>query len=324
MTITNEIRLMYERRMDKKEIQKMPSDTTIDKHTRNLQKLNYQITGKIPTMIGQMKWMVDTEPEEVILQMKSMAGRNTETIGLSTQQAYMFSILVGIRTNDFDNFHQNDLYGFVWDVVNNKKGFKKDLNDHKKDKSDVFVPNYDQVQDIVRKYLKEGTDLDFKIILKIYTLYPFRLEVADLMFLRTLHEYKTSPKEANYLVKKSKPRNSFFFSFNDYKTKDAYGERKIDINDTELKNLLIEKTKKMEGHEYLFGDDGMLRNTMSKRIALFFENNGLPGVNPTNLTKMVIKYHYDKMDSGLRETQEKLAAQRGHSVGTQMMIYMTD
>jgi len=324
MTILNEITLMYERRMKIKEIQKMPSDTTIHKHARNLEKLHYQITGKIPSLIGQMKWMEDMPPEEVILQMKSMSGRNSEKIGLSTQQAYMFSILVGIRTNDFTNFHENDLYGFVWDIVNNKNGFKKELNDHKKDKSDVFVPNYDLVKDIVSKYLKEGTDLDFKIILKIYTLYPFRLEVSDLQYLRTLHQYKTENKEHNYLVKKSRPRNTFFFSFNDYKTKDAYGERKIDINDTELKNLLIEKTKQMEGHEYLFGENGMLRNTMSKRIALFFDNQGLPGVNPTNLTKMVIKHHYDKMDSGLRAKQEELAAQRGHSVGTQMMIYMTD
>lgn len=324
MTILNEITLMYERRMKIKEIQKMPSDTTIHKHARNLEKLHYQITGKIPSLIGQMKWMEDMPPEEVILQMKSMSGRNSEKIGLSTQQAYMFSILVGIRTNDFTNFHENDLYGFVWDIVNNKNGFKKELNDHKKDKSDVFVPNYDLVKDIVSKYLKEGTDLDFKIILKIYTLYPFRLEVSDLQYLRTLHQYKTENKEHNYLVKKSRPRNTFFFSFNDYKTKDAYGERKIDINDTELKNLLIEKTKQMEGHEYLFGENGMLRNTMSKRIALFFDNQGIPGVNPTNLTKMVIKHHYDKMDSGLRAKQEELAAQRGHSVGTQMMIYMTD
>jgi hypothetical protein len=236
----------------------------------------------------------------------------------------MFSILVGIRTNDFTNFHQNDLYGFVWDIVNNKNGFKKELNDHKKDKSDVFVPNYQQVSDIVSKYLKDGSDLDFKIILKIYTTYPFRLEVADLQYLRTLHQYKASMKEGNYIVKKSRPRNTFFFSFNDYKTKDVYGERKIDINDRELINLLNEKTKNMEGHENLFGENGLLRNTMSKRIALFFEKQGLPGVNPTNLTKMVIKHHYDKMDSGLRETQERLAKERGHSVGTQMMIYMTD
>jgi len=324
MTIKTEIELMYKRRMDQKEIQKMPSDTTIDQHARNLEKLHYHITGKNPTIIGQMKWMVDTEPEEVILQMKSMPGRNTETIGLSTQQAYMFSILVGIRTNDFTNFHQNDLYGFVWDIVNNKNGFKKELNDHKKNKENVYVPNYQHVSDIVSKYLKDGSDLDFKIILKIYTTYPFRLEVADLQYLRTLHQYKASMKEGNYIVKKSRPRNTFFFSFNDYKTKDVYGERKIDINDRELINLLIEKTKNMNGFENLFGENGLLRNTMSKRIALFFEKEGLPGVNPTNLTKMVIKHHYDKMDTGLRETQEKLASQRGHSVGTQLMIYLTN
>ena len=80
----------------------------------------------------------------------------------------------------------------------------------------------------------------------------------------------------------------------------------------------------MKGQENLFGENGLLRNTMSKRITYFFEKEGLPNVNPTNLTKMVIKHHYDKMDSGLRETQEKLASQRGHSISTQMMIYLTN
>jgi hypothetical protein len=324
MSIKDEITAMYEKRIEKKEIQKMPTKTTIDKHARNLEKLHEHITGTKPTMIGQMSWLQDLEPEEVLLQMKSLKGRNSETIGLSAQQAYMFSILVAIRTNDFENFHKNDLYGLVFDIVNNKNGFKKEIKEHKENKENVFVPNYQLVTDIVSKYIREGPDLDFKIILKIYTTYPFRLEVADLKFLKTMHQYKTSMKEENYIVKKSRPSTNFFFSFNDYKTKETYGERKIFIKDKELTKLLIEKTKNMGGWENLFGENGMLRNTMSKKINLFFENQGVPGVNPTNLTKMVIKKHYDALDTGLREKQEELASQRGHSISTQMMVYLTE
>lgn len=324
MAIEDEITAMYEKRIEKKEIQKMPTKSTIDKHARNLEKLHEHITGRKPTIIGQMSWLIDLEPEEVLLQMKSLKGRNTETIGLSAQQAYMFSILVAIRTNDFDNYHKNDLYGLVFDVLNNKNGFKKELKEHKENKENVFVPNYQLITDIVSKYIREGPDLDFKIILKIYTTYPFRLEVADLKFIKTLHHYKTTLKEGNYIVKRSRPSTNFFFSFNDYKTKETYGERKIFIKDKQLTNLLIEKTKNMDGNQNLFGENGMLRNTMSKKIALFFENQGVPNVNPTNLTKMVIKHYYDQMDTGLREKQEELAQQRGHSISTQMMIYLTE
>jgi hypothetical protein len=324
MTMKKEIELMYQRRIDKKEIQKMPTDATINKHVRNLEKLHHKITGNTPAMVAQLTWLNDMEPEEVLHQMSDLEGRNSEKIGLSAQQAYMFSILVGIRAMNFENFHENDLYALTWDILNNKDGFKKDLMLHKKDKENVYVPNYQHVSDIVNKYVKEGSDLDFKIILKIYTIYPFRLEVADLEYLRTLHQYKTADKKGNYLVKKSRPKDSFFFSFNDYKTKETYGERKIEIKDKGLLDLLVLKTKNMKGHENLFGENGILRNTMSKRISLFFDNQGLPNVNPTNLTKMVIKHHYDQMDTGLREKQEELAAQRGHSVSTQMMIYLTD
>jgi hypothetical protein len=327
MTILQEIQSMYEKRVEKKELTRMPTETTMKKHSRNLEKLSEHLTGKVPTLIGNMNWMIDDDPEEVISKMKTMKGRGPqgETIGLSSQQSYMFSILVGVRVMDFDNYHNNKLYSLVYDTVNDKKGFKKQLDSHKTNKDNVFVPEYNEVQKIVDKFISEGDDLDFNIILKIYTTYPFRLEVADLKYLATLHKYKSEmskEKKGNYIVKKSRPRNSFMFSFNDYKTYNVYGERKIDIKDKTLLNLL--RMKQMDGGEFLFGENGMLRNTLSKKITLFFEKNGIEGVNPTNLTKMVIKHHYDKMGPELKETQERLAKERGHSVSTQLMVYLTE
>ena len=332
MTILQEIQSMYEKRVEKKELTKMPTETTMKKHSRNLEKLSEHLTGKVPTLIGEMKWMIDDDPEEVISKMKTMKGRGSETIGLSSQQSYMFSILVGVRVMDFDNYHNNKLYSLVYDTVNDKKGFKKQLDAHKTNKDNVFVPDYKEVAHIVDKYIGMATanpvdpnELDFGIILQIYTTYPFRLEVADLKYLPTLHKYKSEmlkEQKGNYIVKKSRPRNSFMFSFNDYKTYNVYGERKIDIKDKTLVNLL--RMKKMDGGEFLFGENGMLRNTLSKKITLFFEKNGIEGVNPTNLTKMVIKHHYDKMGPELKETQEKLAKERGHSVSTQLMVYLTE
>jgi len=325
MPIFDEIQNMYEKRVEQKELKKMPSLTTMKKHARNLEKLTEHLTGNKPTLIGSMSWMTDQEPQDVINNMKTMKGRAGDTIGLSSQQAYMFSILVGVRVMDFTNYYKNNLYDYVYKMVNDKEGFKKDLDNHKVDKENVFVPEYNEVQGIVDNFIKESNDLDFKIILKIYTTFPFRLEVADLKFLKSVHQYKTEMKKeqkSNYIVKKSRPRNTFMFSFNDYKTADKYGERKIAITDKSLTKLLNQK--QMEGGEFMFGENGMLRNTLSKKITSFFEKNNINGVNPTNLTKMVIKKAYDQMDSGLRAKQEELAKQRGHSVGTQLLIYMTD
>ena len=247
----------------------------------------------------------------------------TEFIGLSAQQSYMFSILVGVRAMDFENFHKNELYDYVWRTVNDTNGFKKTLAEHKKDKENVFVPDYDEVQKIVNNYIKEGDDLDFKIILKIYATYPFRLEVAELKFLKTLHEYKKEMNKdlkGNYIVKKSRPRNSFMFSFNNYKTFEKYGERKINVTDKVLTKLLLDKILT----DQPWADNKLTRNSMSKKITAFFEKNGLKGVHPTNLSKMVIKKEYEKMGKELRDTQIRLAAERGHSVNTQLEIYLTD
>ena len=327
MTILDEIQSMYEKRVVQKELKKMPSQTTMKKHERNLEKLTEHLTGNKPSLIGSMSWLTPEgqDPEDVINKMKTMKGRAGDTIGLSSQQAYMFSILVGVRTMDFTNYYKNNLYEHVYKILNDKEGFKKELDNHKVDKENVFVPEYNEVQTIVDNFIKDSNDLDFKIILKIYTTFPFRLEVADLKFLKSVHQYNTEMKKdqkSNYIVKKSRPRNTFMFSFNDYKTADKYGERKIAITDKSLTKLLNEK--QMVGGEFMFGENGMLRNTLSKKITSFFEKNNINGVNPTNLTKMVIKHHYDQMGPELRETQEKLAKQRGHSVGTQLMVYLTE
>ena len=325
MTIYQELETMYQKRLEKKELKKMPAEATIKKHARNLEKLSEHLTGNLPTIIGQMDWLVDSDAEEVITKMKSMKGRGSEHIGLSAQQAYMFSILVGVRAMDCDNYYNNKLYSYVYTILNDKNGFKKQLDNHKLDKENVFVPEYNEVQGIIDKFITEGKDLDFAIILKIYSTFPFRLEVADLKFLKYIHQYNAEmkkEKKGNYIVKKSRPRNSFMFSFNDYKTSDKYGERKIPITDKSLTKLLNEK--QMESGEFMFGENGMLRNTLSKRITAFFEKNNLAGVTPTNLSKMVIKHHYNQMGPELRETQEKLAKQRGHSIGTQLAIYRTE
>tara|TARA_R110002072_G_scaffold22927_4_gene80008 strand:- start:777 stop:1763 length:987 start_codon:yes stop_codon:yes gene_type:complete len=324
--MNTEINEMYEKRLAKMEIKKMPTERTIDKHATNLLKLNIHITKKSITSIHNLSWLY-LDVDDLLKEIRSLPGRKTEFIGPSAIQAYVFSVLVGIRVVEFDHYEKNPTYTALWKMLQSKSkdSLGTEIKEYKSDKSDVFVPDFEIVDPLITEFVKsESDDLNMKIILEIYRTYPFRLETSELKFIKNLHAWKTTLKTENYLVKHTK---GFFFSFNNYKTYDRYGERKIDINSKELIKLLKIKTKNMESDEFFFGggaEGGMLRNTMSKKITTFFDQKGIKGVTPTNLTKMIIQREYSKLDPAMRTIQDRLAKERGHSVETQMEVYLID
>ena len=324
--MNTEINEMYEKRLAKMEIKKMPTQRTIDKHATNLLKLNIHITKKSITSIHNLSWLY-LDVDDLLKEIRSLPGRKTEFIGPSAIQAYVFSVLVGIRVVEFDHYEKNPTYTALWKMLQSKSkdSLGTEIKEYKSDKSDVFVPDFEIVDPLITEFVKsESDDLNMKIILEIYRTYPFRLETSELKFIKNLHAWKTTLKTENYLVKHTK---GFFFSFNNYKTYDRYGERKIDINSKELIKLLKIKTKNMESDEFFFGggaEGGMLRNTMSKKITTFFDQKGIKGVTPTNLTKMIIQREYSKLDPAMRTIQDRLAKERGHSVETQMEVYLID
>ena len=319
-----QINEMYQKRLNKMEIKKMPTQRTIDKHATNLMKLNIHITNKRVTDIKSLSWLY-LDPEDLLKEIRSLPGRKTEFIGPSAIQAYVFSVLVGIRVVEFDHYEKNSTYTALWKMLQSKsKGsLGTEIKEYKSDKSDVYVPDFEIIDPIIDQFVTiESENIDMKIILEIYRTFPFRLEVSELKFIKNLHVWKmVKDKSENYLVKHAK---GFFFSFNEYKTFDKYGERKIDINSKELLKLLKIKTKNMESNQFLFGNDGMLRNTMSKKITTFFDQKGIKGVTPTNLTKMIIQREYSKLDPAMRTIQDRLAKERGHSVQTQMEVYLIE
>tara|TARA_R110000787_G_scaffold100165_3_gene205037 strand:+ start:1698 stop:2687 length:990 start_codon:yes stop_codon:yes gene_type:complete len=322
-----QINEMYQKRLNKMEIKKMPTERTIDKHATNLLKLNIHITNKRVTDIKSLSWLY-LDPEDLLKEIRSLPGRKTEFIGPSAIQAYVFSVLVGIRVIEFDHYEKNSTYTALWKMLQSKSkdSLGTEIKEYKSDKSDVYVPDFEIIDPIIDEFVSiESADVDMKIILEIYRTFPFRLEVSELKFIKNLHTWKMiTDKSENYLVKHSK---GFFFSFNNYKTYDRYGERKIDINSKELVKLLKIKTKNMESNEFFFGggaEGGMLRNTMSKKITTFFEVRDIRGITPTNLTKMIIQREYSKLDPAMRTIQDRLAKERGHSVQTQMEVYLIE
>ena len=308
-----QIKNMYLKRKQKMEIKKMPSDTTIKKHTVNLKKLHKHITGEETDDMKDLTW-TDKELDFIVDKVKSMPGRKSETIGISAQQAYYFSILVGIRTQNFTDYEQIELYPKLWEML--QGGFGKDLKDYKKSKENVNLPDFDTVKDLIDNMPIS----DLKLILTIYKIFPFRLEVADLIFIPTLKAYKSlEEKNGNYLVKKA---SNYFFSFNNYKTGEKYGERKIDVKDDGLKLLLKKKTKGMTQGQRLFPN--LTRTNMSTQITKFFKDNQLDDMNPTSMTKLIIREAYEQMGPELKKTQERLAKERGHSIQTQLEIYLVE
>jgi len=112
---------------------------------------------------------------------------------------------------------------------------------------------------------------------------------------------------------------SYYFSLHDYKTSEIYGERLIEVKDKVIKDYIALFTKNMNDYQDLFN---ITRNTFSKNITTFFKNNGIPGVNPTNLSKMIITREYDQMPDDLKKMQEKIAKERGHSINSQIAAYV--
>lgn len=322
----NDIREMYSKRLERAEIKKMPSESTIKKHASNILNLSKQFysiaENEDPhTNTSMEDWLIKSDIDSVFDKIKKMPGKNGNPIGLSAQQSYLFSTLVGIRTIDFDNFHKNNLFISINKLLKEEKGLTQQLYEHKRSKSDE-LPDYEKIQELVNTHLSDNKDYSSKrlnLIMRIYLLYPFRLEVADLIYIKGKKEYKNLDKKGNYLVKDSK---GLFFSFNDYKTSDTYKERVIRIENTLLRARLTSFIKENEigSGERLWSD--LSRNTMTKQVTKFFSDRGIKKVTPTILTKLLIKKKYEEMPQGLKEIQQELARQRGHSIDTQLQIYL--
>ena len=313
----SQINEMYLKRLAIMEIKKMVSDRTILKHGVNLRKLHNHITSGQAENVGDLDWV--NEPFEFIKdKVESMPGRKSQTLGMSAQQSYYFSILVAIRARNFKDYETVPLYAEIWNYI--QGDFGKDLSKYKKSKDNVSLPDYDKVKELINDYQGHGDQLDLKLILKIYETYPFRLEVAELVFIPTMRAFNAlKTKEGNFLVKS---RNKYLFSFNNYKTGDTYGERRINITNKDLTLLLKDKTKEMVSGQELF--PGLTRNNLSMKITNFFKERDLPDMSPTVMAKLIIQEAYRNMGPELKETQERLAKERGHSIQTQLEIYLIE
>ena len=322
MSIGEEIESMYAKRYSRREIKKPPSSTTLYQHKNNITKLHQAITGNIPTLFGQMKWIEEKEALELLEIVRSLKGRKGDTLGIAAQRSYLSSILVAIRVIDFYKGQETPLFKDVMDLLTDP--LKKEIETYRdklKQETKESLPEYSEVMKIVENYIDtaDQNDLDMKILLRIYTLYPIRLEGADLIYVKDHNEYrklKKQPLTKNYVVVGQK---KVLFSFSDYKTSDKYGTNEIVIKDKLLKKLLREKANVAYNMTPMFN---ISRNTLSHNITEFFKKNGLEGVSPTTLAKVIETHAFESIPEEERAKMKTLADFRRHSLETQAKFYI--
>lgn len=322
MSIESEIEQMYQKRYDRREIKKPPSTATLYQHSNNIKKLHEAITGKEPTLFGQMNWMENNSGVELLNIVKGLKGRKGDTLGVASQRSYLSSILVAIRVIDFYKGQETPLFAEIMDLL--QKPLKKEIEAYReqlKVETKESLPEYDEVMKITKNYIETASDneLDMKILLRIYTIYPIRLEAADLIFVKDHNEFrklKKNPLTKNYVVVGAK---KVLFSFSDYKTADTYGTVEIIIKDKLLKRLLQEKAKVAYNLTPMFN---ISRNTLSKNITTFFEKQGLKNISPTTLAKVIETRAYESIPAEARDKMKTLAEFRRHSLDTQAKFYV--
>jgi hypothetical protein len=321
MSIGEEIESMYAKRYDRREIKKPPTSTTIYQHTNNITKLHQAITGNNPQLFGQMNWIEEKSAVELLDIIKNLKGRKGDTLGIAAQRSYLSSILVAIRVIDFYKGQETPLFAEIMDLLN--KPLKKEIEAYReklKEETKESLPDYNEVMKITKNYIDTAQeDLDMKILLRIYTTYPIRLEAADLIFVKDHNEFRKLKKKEltkNYVVVGKK---KVLFSFSDYKTSTKYGTVEIVIKDKLLKKLLQEKALLATNMLPMFN---ISRNTLSKNITTFYEKNGLPGISPTTLAKVIETNAYESIPADARDKMKTLAEFRRHSLDTQSKFYI--
>ena len=321
MTIESELENMYSKRFERKEIKKPIKSATIYQHHNNLLKLHESITGNTPNLFGQMNWLDEKSAQDLLKIIRDLPGRKDSKLGIAAQRQYLTSILVAIRVIDFYKGQDTQLFKDISDLL--QEPLQKELDTYReklKVETKESLSPYEDIMKITEKFINtDQGDLDMKILLRIYTIYPIRLEAADLIYVEDHNKFrkmKKQPLTKNYVVI---GKRKVLFSWSDYKTFNKYGTVEFEIKDKLLKKLLQQKAVVAPNMEPMFN---ISRNTLSKRISEFYKKNGYKDVYPTTLAKVIETHAYNSLPEEDRNKMKDLADFRRHSLETQMKFYV--
>ena len=303
---------------------KSPKPATIRKVTQDIKKLYEQIYD-IDQNFHWKKYSVMLMDPQVLLEgLDEMKGRKQEQLSLNTRIGYLQSCLIGLKSFGMEESIPFQVLNEVFQDYQTER-----ILEDKKNPPQLEINRY-EIEKVVEKH---KDNIKKWLILKLYTTYNFRLEVATLEqisqeeFGEGLPDYKLR----NFIV----VGPSLRFVFNKYKTSGRYGTRTIVIEDGEFKDKLLEFLQTRDKKEFIFFEMNwdkieatsveerrdkvfaQLANNLSKFIQRTFKDEGMD-INATKLAKLI---ESEAWETGDIKQIQKVALQRGHKVETAGKVY---
>ena len=190
------------------------------------------------------------------------------------------------------------------------KTMKRELMDDRVfEKNDLSKRNMRELQDYVIANLYLGDDENP----------PVRNDYGGMKII-TYEDYKKLPdkekNDSNYLTIKSNTNK--FFSFNNYKTFNRYGNKEIKVG--KKLNLILNQWLRVNDGDYLLYNErkrAMTAQQLSVRVKEIFKRTG------KNITTNLIRSMYvsEKFPRDQQTEREEVASKMGHSVNTQQKVY---
>lgn len=159
---------------------------------------------------------------------------------------------------------------------------------------------------------------------------PLRNDLSGMKFISKVDYNKLSEDEKknnNYLVNE---KSKMFFVLNEYKTSKKYGEKKIDIP-KDLEKIIrayLKLTGTKKGEDLFVNSQGktITRNGISQLLLKTSKKYMGKNISTLMLRKIVASHHFGEGTefAKLKEKQEKLADQMGHSIQVQNQTYIKE
>lgn len=268
--------------------------------------------------------------------------------------------LIAYFKSNFDNYKTTSLMGIISSIIiylqAKDKDFKllldylfqiqvayrKQLNKKNEKEKENWI-NYEELKEFAQQKYKQlrlyKHDKEFYleklqqvILIFLYVYLPPRRNDYRNCYILTHYKYKKlKNKNENYLVYDF-PKQTLFFSFNNYKTFSKYGEQIIQIQHRRLRILLsnyIKMIYKQEQplllfHNYSNKIEPMSSPDFSKYMSLAFIDTG------KHITSSLLRKIFISNEVSIQNVKQNLekakatAYKMGHSLSTQQNVYYKD
>lgn len=176
---------------------------------------------------------------------------------------------------------------------------------------------------------KEMALLQFFVLVNLYKNIPLRNDVSYMEAIKPSDLKKLSKEEQtakNWLLME---KNKLSIILNNYKSDKTYGQKKIPIEDKELKRLLNYFIKVNGGKGVLFKSSTgapLSPNALTQFFLKFTKKYMGKSVSTTLMRKAVASHHFGEGTefAKLKKQQEDLAFKMGHSTATMNKVYIKE